>query len=118
MEPTVSFQTQLLEEIAWHENVRRRNFAPISRLPQIGRQLIALRIANGWSQRELAQRLGVSEAVVSGDERNEYHGITVERAQRIFDALRATLNLQVDGPALLEEGAGRSHAQEEFAGVA
>jgi len=24
----------------------------------------------------------------------------------------------VDGPALLEEGAGRSHAQEEFAGVA
>jgi len=31
--------------------------------------------------------LGVSEAQVSKDERNEYHGITVEKAQRILEAL-------------------------------
>ena len=47
------------------------------------------RIANGLSQRELADRLadrlGVSEPQVSCDECNEYHGITIERAQRILD---------------------------------
>jgi DNA-directed RNA polymerase specialized sigma subunit len=98
MEPLLSFQAQLDEEVAWYEGVRRRNFPVISRLTDIGRLLIALRIANGLSQREMAERLGVSEAVVSRDERNEYHGITVERAQRIIDALREGFTLRVDEP--------------------
>jgi DNA-directed RNA polymerase specialized sigma subunit len=96
MEPLRSFQAQLEEEVAWYEAIRRRNFPAIRRLTQIGRLLIALRIANGLTQRELAERLGVSEAVVSRDERNEYHGITVERAQRILDALNATVVTQVE----------------------
>jgi DNA-binding XRE family transcriptional regulator len=99
MEPLLSFYAQLTEEIAWYENVRRRNFAPIRRLTEIGRMLIALRIANGLSQRELADRLGVSEAVVSRDERNEYHNITVERAQRILDALNETVTTSVVEPS-------------------
>jgi DNA-binding XRE family transcriptional regulator len=96
MEPLCSFPAQLKEEVAWYEDVRRRNFPAIRRLTQIGRLLIALRIANGLTQRELAERLGVSEAVVSRDERNEYHGITVERAQRLLDALHATVVTQVE----------------------
>ena len=96
MEPLRSFQAQLEEEVAWYEDVRRRTFPGIRRLTQIGRLLIALRIANGLTQRELAERLGVSEAVVSRDERNEYHGITVERAQRVLDALNATVVTQVE----------------------
>jgi len=101
MEPLRSFQAQLEEEVAWYEEVRRRNFPAIRRLTQIGRLIIALRIANGLTQRELAARLGVSEAVVSRDERNEYHGITVERAQRILDALGASVVMHVeeDAPA-------------------
>jgi DNA-directed RNA polymerase specialized sigma subunit len=91
MEPLRSFQAQLEEEVAWYEDVRRRNFPAIRRLTQIGRLIIALRIADGLTQRELAERLGVSEAVVSRDERNEYHGVTVERAQRILDALSVTV---------------------------
>jgi len=96
MEPLRSFQAQLEEEVGWYEDVRRRNFPAIRRLTQIGRLLIALRIANGLTQRELAERLGVSEAVVSRDERNEYHGITVERAQRILDAMGASVVTQVE----------------------
>ncbi|MDQ3815953.1 MAG: helix-turn-helix domain-containing protein [Armatimonadota bacterium] len=96
VEPLLSFQAQLAEEIEWYENVRRRNFAPLTRLTAIGRTLIALRIANGLTQRELAERLGVSEAVVSRDERNEYHGITIERAQRILDALNASIVAHVE----------------------
>ncbi len=99
MEPLRSFHAQLEEEVAWYESVRRRNFPAIRRLTQIGRLLIALRLANGLTQRELASRLGVSEAVVSRDERNEYHGITVERAQRILDALGASVVLQVEEEA-------------------
>ncbi len=110
MEPLLSFQAQLAEEIEWYENVRRRNFPVIRRLTQLGQLLIALRIAEGLTQRELAERLGVSESVVSRDERNEYHGITVERAQRILDALQASISAQVEeGPPVEERvlaGAG------------
>lgn len=103
MEPLLSFHAQLAEEIEWYENVRRRNFPIIRRLTQVGQLLIALRIAAGLTQRELAERLGVSESVVSRDERNEYHGITVERAQKVLDALHASISAQVDeGPAVEE----------------
>jgi ribosome-binding protein aMBF1 (putative translation factor) len=103
MEPLLSFQAQLAEEVAWYENVRRRNFPTIRRLTDVGRLLIALRIANGISQRELADRLGVSESVVSRDERNEYHGITVDRAQRILDALRQGIVVRVDDTPSFDE---------------
>lgn len=87
MQPALSFHAQLREEMEWYERVKQRNFGVISSLMAIGQLLIAARIANGLSQRELAERLGVKESQVSRDERNEYHGITVDRAQRIFDAL-------------------------------
>ena len=87
MQPLLSFHAQLAEEISWYEQVKWRDFGVLSRLTGLGRLLIALRIANGLTQRELAQRLGVDEAQVSRDERNEYYGITLERAQRVLDAL-------------------------------
>ncbi|MDP2661753.1 MAG: helix-turn-helix transcriptional regulator [Dehalococcoidia bacterium] len=74
------------------------SFPEINSLTQIGRLLIALRIGNGMSQHELAERLGVSESIVSRDERNEYHGITIERAQRILDALGALVVVRVAEP--------------------
>lgn len=103
MEPLLSFQAQLAEEIDWYERVRRREFPVIRRLNHIGRLLIALRIANDMSQRELADRLGVSESVVSRDERNEYHGITLERAQRVLDALKESISVRVEQPHSREE---------------
>lgn len=62
----------------------------------IGRLLIGMRIARGMTQRQLADRLGVSESVVSRDERNEYHGITLERAQRVLDALESSVLARVE----------------------
>ena len=53
----------------------------------IGRLFIALRIAKRLTQRELAERLEVSETQVSRDERHEYHSVTVGRANRILEAL-------------------------------
>src|SRR4051794_6941641 len=53
------------------ERVRRCEFSVLTHLTQIGRLLIALRIAQGLTPRELAERLGISESLVSRDERNE-----------------------------------------------
>lgn len=44
----------------------------------------------------MAEKLGVSEAQVSRDERNEYHGITVYRAQKVLDAMNETLTSRVE----------------------
>lgn len=100
LEPMLSFRAQLEEEVEWYERVRRRDFGVIRDLSAVGTLLIALRIANGLSQRELAEKLGVSEAQVSRDERNEYHGITVDRAQRVLDAMNETLTSRVEDKPL------------------
>ena len=94
--PLLSFRAQLEEEVEWYERARRREFKVSHDVRDIGYMLIALRIANGLTQKELAEKLGVSEAMVSRDERNEYHGITVERAQRILDAMGEALRFEVD----------------------
>jgi len=87
LDPLLSFNQQLIDEVRWYERVRRRDFGTINDLTSIGRVLIALRIANGISQKELADRLAVNVSQVSRDESNEYHGISLDRAQRILDAL-------------------------------
>jgi hypothetical protein len=43
-----------------------------------------------------AGKLGVHETQVSRDERNEYHGITLERAARSLDTLGADLRSRVE----------------------
>lgn len=98
--PMLSFHAQLEEEVEWYERVRRREFTISHDVRNIGRTLIALRIANGLSQRELAEKLGVSEAQVSRDERYEYHGITIERAQRVLEAMGESLRIQVEDKPL------------------
>ena len=87
LDPLLSFNQQLIDEVRWYERVRRRDFGTMNDLTSIGRVLIALRIANGISQKELADRLAVNVSQVSRDESNEYHGISLDRAQRILDAL-------------------------------
>jgi len=109
MEATLSYHAQLAEEANWYEKVRRREIAPLANLTQIGRLLIGLRIANGLSQRELADRLCVSEAAVSRDERNEYHGVTLEKAQRVLEALGETVTSSVAGASTSSEDEQPNH---------
>lgn len=96
IEPSRSFNEQLEEEVEWYEHVKRRNFGPVRNLSGMGRLLIGLRIANGITQAELARRLNVDESQISRDERNEYHGITIERAQKILSALGEQVILNVE----------------------
>jgi len=91
LDPVRSFHQDLVEEIKVYEAIKRGDLRAVSRLGTLGQQMIGLRIAKGLSQRELAARLGVHETQVSRDERNEYHGLTLDRANRIMEALGVRL---------------------------
>ena len=91
LDPMRSFHEQLKEEVESYERLKRGEMAELMNLHGLGLTLVGLRIALGLSQRELAERLGIHESQVSRDERNEYHGITVERAARVLDALGVRL---------------------------
>ncbi|HAI14384.1 MAG TPA: transcriptional regulator [Phycisphaerales bacterium] len=95
-EPLESFHMQLVEEVESYERLKRGQFDEFENFDNIGQILIGLRIARGMKQRELADLLGVSETLVSRDERNEYHGITVERVKKIFDVLGARVVSHVE----------------------
>ncbi|WP_309890205.1 helix-turn-helix transcriptional regulator [Archangium sp.] len=94
LDPVRSFYLQLQEEVDTYEQLKRGYINSIMSLSNLGRSLVALRIARNISQSELARRLDVSESQVSRDERNEYHGITVDRAQRVIEALNASLEIR------------------------
>lgn len=94
LHPLLSFRGQLEEEVLAYENMRRGDLGTLGSLESVGRWLIGARIARGWSQKELAQRLGVSEAQVSRDERNEYHGVTVDRAQRTLEVMGVSFQME------------------------
>ncbi len=103
LDPLRSFHLQLDEEIESYERLKRGDLDELDNLHGIGRTMIALRIALGLSQRELAARLGVHESQVSRDERNEYHGIAVERVSRILDALGVSLRSRFEQPVVLRD---------------
>ena len=96
MDPLESFHLQLSAEVAYYERLKRGEFPPLHNLDGLGQLLVALRIFRGITQRQLAERLGVHESQVSRDERNEYHGISIERAGRILDVLGVGLRTEVE----------------------
>ena len=91
IDPILSFHLQLAEEVESYERLKRGEFDDLNNFHGLRQLLISLRIARGMSQRQLAERLNVHESMVSRDERNEYHGITVERATRVLDAMGVQL---------------------------
>ena len=93
--PMRSFHEQLKEEVAGYERLKRGEFEALSNFEGLERWLVALRIAKGLTQRELAERLQVHESQVSRDERNEYRGVTIDRARRILDAIGAQVRTEM-----------------------
>ena len=113
LDPLKSFHLQLVEEVRSYERLKRGDIGELDNLRGLGRALVASRIALGLTQRELARRLGVDESQVSRDERNDYHGITVDRASRILDALGVEVVSELHvGPAAVEsKSRGRALAE-------
>lgn len=98
LQPLRSFMLQLKEEVESYNRLKRGEFEELKNLRGLGELLIGLRIYKGLSQKDLAELLGVHESQVSRDEKNEYHNITLERANRILDVLEVELRSVVRTP--------------------
>jgi transcriptional regulator with XRE-family HTH domain len=94
MGPSVGLHDRLREEIARYERVKGGDLGDFRSLRDLGPLLIAARIAAGLSQRDLARALDVHESQVSRDERNEYQGVSAERAAQILEALAVDVRLR------------------------
>lgn len=98
MEPSISFHEQLKEEVEVYEKMKRGDLGVLKNFNQIGRWLIGVRIAAGFSQKELAEKLNVSPVQVCRDEINEYHGITIEKVQRILEIMGVRFKAEIEEP--------------------
>lgn len=110
IQPVLSFHEQLKEEVEAYERLKRGDFGTLYNLNSIGRWLIGLRIAKGWTQTELARRLEVTQAQVSKDENNEYHGISVERAQKILEVFQTKIRIEIEDPFSFDEDSELEYA--------
>jgi transcriptional regulator with XRE-family HTH domain len=82
-------------EIRRYERIRSGDLSEFKTLREIGQLLVAARLARDSSQRDLAERLNVHESQVSRDERNEYQGVSLERAAQILEALSIGVEIRV-----------------------
>jgi DNA-directed RNA polymerase specialized sigma subunit len=105
LDPTRVFLDQVKDEVESYQRLKQGKFDELENLHGIGQMLIGIRIALGLSQRELAEKLGVHESQVSRDERNEYFGITVDRASRIFEVLGVVVTTRVEKVPALSKSA-------------
>src|SRR5262245_3159852 len=81
----VQIHDDLNEEIGLYERIKQGDLSGFESMREAGLLLIAARLARGLSQRELAERLDVHESQVSRDEKNEYQGVSLERAAQILE---------------------------------
>ncbi|MEZ4742685.1 MAG: helix-turn-helix transcriptional regulator [Bdellovibrionota bacterium] len=96
IDPLLSFSLQLKEEIEEYDKLKKGQFDPIENLYGIGRMLVAIRISKGLKQKDLAESLGVKESQISRDERNEYYGASIEKVQKVLEAMGVTLTSNVE----------------------
>lgn len=98
IDPLATFALQLREEVEEYEKLKRGQFEPLINLNGIGHMLVALRIYKGMKQKDLAEKLGIKESQVSRDERNEYHGASIDKIQKVLIALSVSLKSEIETP--------------------
>lgn len=80
-------QSQLEADIAHYESLLAGSTPTEAMLCDVGRRIIELRVSRKMTQRQLAEKLGIHESQVSRDERNEYQGASLNRIERVLEAL-------------------------------
>ena len=84
---SLTYARQCQEEIELYEQLKKGDLPPAEHFSTRGKYFVAARIAKSMTQRELAEKLGTKESAVSRDERNEYHGISMEKMDRLVAVL-------------------------------
>ena len=62
---------------------------------QLAVHLRALRMAKGWSQKQLAEKLGLSQSRIARIEHDPLH-ISVDQMLKVLSALGASMRIQLD----------------------
>ncbi len=95
-DPVESFQMQIEAEIKEYETLKKGIIPPyMLEMENLGLLLIGLRIKNGLTQTQLAEKLQVAPSQVSRDENNDYHGVTLPTVIKILKALKEEVYLKV-----------------------
>ncbi|MEJ7652877.1 MAG: helix-turn-helix transcriptional regulator [Chloroflexia bacterium] len=104
---------ELREQLAEYEALRSGRVAvlELASLGEAPDALIRARIAAGLTQRELAKRLGIKEQQVQRYEATRYAGASMERIQRVAEALGAKIQARVVLPTAPEEDAEKPTAR-------
>lgn len=94
----LSQRDSLAEEIAEYEALRSgaRTHFPAGSVEELAEGLIRARIARGWTQRELAERLGLKEQQIQRYEATNYASADLARVQQVMQALHIRLQGQAD----------------------
>ena len=75
-------------------NLRRRIEAGVQRLKVIA-QIVALREKLGFTQSELAQRIGVSQPFIARLENDESSNLSLETLIKIVEALNGEIEIRI-----------------------
>ena len=91
---------QLEEELRDYDQLKSGDLRlpRLERLDQIAPLITKVRIARGFSQTELARRLGVSKQVISRYEENDYQTVAIGRLQEILDAIGVKTQITLSAP--------------------
>ncbi|MGH7192566.1 MAG: helix-turn-helix domain-containing protein [Candidatus Saccharimonadales bacterium] len=100
---------QLQADIKQYERIKSGDYPgpPLDVVAQIPSMLIQSRIALGWTQEELARRLGVSPQQVQNDEATNYASANLERLIRIAGILQNKTSRQRPGRAEVAKSKSR-----------
>lgn len=86
--PTDSFYAGIKDDVLIYEQIVSGQMPEYFKFVEnMGRLLVALRMRRGWSQSRLAEELGVAKSQVCRDEKNEYHGASIQKFNKITKVL-------------------------------
>lgn len=88
-------------QIEEYEQLRAGQLAvvPVSSIAELPKALVQARIANGLTQRELAERLGLKEQQIQRYEAEGYSSTSLSRLQEVMEALGVRLEAGLELPS-------------------
>jgi DNA-binding XRE family transcriptional regulator len=105
-----SQQEELREELSVYEALPERSALELGSFRELPLALVLARIAEGLTQKELAERLGLREQQIQRYESTEYRSASWTRIQEVIEALGA----DVEGEVRLPTGASeKRHRPDE-----
>lgn len=119
LQPLRSRCEELRDQLTFFDQIQKGDLSVLENLSE-GQVLIAMRLAKGLSQRQLAEMLGVDQSQVSRDEANEYRTATLERFRKVAEMLDSKVQVvpqKATAPRTHTTRPGRSEGAVRFESI-